>query len=88
MPKKDDAAPATKKDVSLLMRAIGRSYDANEKWKDEILGANEKWKDEIIGEFHIIVGQLRHDFKGAFADKLQQHENRIVRVERHLRLAA
>lgn len=81
MPQKDDQAPATKQDVALLMRQMGKLYDATEKWKDEILDATEKWKGEIIGEFHIVVGQLRHDFKGAFADKLQQHEERIASLE-------
>ena len=86
--KKDDQAPATKKDIQLLMGQIATFYDKTESWKEEILEANKQWKQEIIGEFHIVVGQLRHDFKGAFGDKLAQHEDRIVRLERHTGLLA
>lgn len=78
---KNDQAPATKKDIRLLMRQIADYYDKTEKH-------NAEWKQEIIGEFHIVVGQLRHDFKGAFGDKLAQYEDRIVRLERHTGLLA
>jgi hypothetical protein len=78
---KDDKAPATKKDIRLLMQQMAAFYEKMER-------RNEQWKLEIIGEFHIVVGQLRHDFKGAFGDKLAQHEDRIVRLERHTGLLA
>lgn len=88
-------AQATKQDVHLLMKQVGTHYDKTDqrlrgverrvdelgKRVDELGGNMEQWKDEIIGQFHIITGQLRHDFKGAFADRLQQHEERITRLE-------
>jgi len=90
--RKDDQSPATKKDLRLLMEQIAAYYDKTEKRIDEHQISLEKhmlqWKHEIIGEFHIVVGQLRHDFKGAFGDKLAQHEDRIVRLERHTGLLA
>jgi len=73
----DDKAATTKKDIQLLMEQMATYYDKT-----------EERMQEIIGEFHIVVGQLRHDFKGAFGDKLAQHEDRIVRLERHAGLLA
>ncbi len=98
--KKDDKAPATKKDIRLLMRQMAAYYDKTEKrivesrssleenLDERIDRRMERWKKEIVGEFHIFAGQLRHDFKGAFADRLQQHDERISRLERHTGLLA
>ena len=73
----DDKAAATKQDIQLLMEQMATYYDKT----------GERMQ-EIIGEFHIVVGRLRHDFKGAFGDKLAQHEDRIVRLKRNAGLLA
>lgn len=90
-----DDAPATKKDITMLMTEIGKLYEANERWKDEILEsseqwkneiimANEKWKDEIKAHFDFVAENIKYDFKGAFKDKVEQHEDRLVRLEEHV----
>jgi predicted nucleic acid-binding Zn-ribbon protein len=85
----DDSAPATKNDIAMLMDEIGKLYDANEKWKDEILEANEKWKDELKKHFDVIAENIHHDMlKGALNDKVEQHEDRIQNLEQHTGLIA
>lgn len=75
----DPTAPATKQDITLLMREIGRLYDAN-----------ERWKQEILLHFDTAVEQFRHDLRSINIEKIQDHDNRIVRLELHtgLRRAA
>lgn len=75
----DSTAPATKQDVRLLMDEIGKLYRANERWKDEILDADEKWKEELKQHFFL---------HGALPDKIQNHENRLVRLEDRVGIVA
>lgn len=75
--KNDRQAPATKEDIALLMEQIGKLYDAN-----------EQWKDEIKQYFDIVAENIKYDLlKGALNDKVAQHEDRIVRLEKHAGLA-
>jgi hypothetical protein len=78
MPKPDDdKAPATKADIQLLMAEIGKLYDAN-----------ERWKDELKGHFDLTVENIRTDLTGANKDRLEGHENRIARLEKHVGFVA
>ncbi|TSC58490.1 MAG: hypothetical protein Greene041619_500 [Candidatus Peregrinibacteria bacterium Greene0416_19] len=79
--RKDIVDMATKQDFAYLMEQLGGLYLANERWKDEMMETMEKWKKEIIHEFKVFAEDMMHDFKGAFSDKLQQHEDRLVRLE-------
>lgn len=99
MSMKDEQAVATKADIHALMEHIDGSikdlYDANERWKDEILKANERWKEEILRHFDVTVETIRHDLEGAHRDDIQllkdthrRHEERLMRLERHVGLAA
>jgi hypothetical protein len=38
--------------------------------------------------FDFVAENIKHDFQGAFKDKLEQHEDRIVRLEEHAGLVA
>lgn len=58
-----------------------------ELWKEEMMNAMRDWKDEIIHQMQIIAENMRHDYMGAYTDKIQNHENRIVRLETHVKLA-
>lgn len=69
----DGQAPATKEDVRLLMESIGRLYDAN-----------ERWKEEVKEHFDVVVEQLRHDLLGASKDKVELHEDRLADHARRL----
>ena len=73
----------------MLMDELGKLYQANERWKDEILDANEKWKEELKQHFDVIAENIRHDLlKGALHDKIEQHDDRILHLEQHAGLAA
>jgi hypothetical protein len=73
-------APATKQDIAYLMGEIGKIYD--------IVSHLEEWKQEIVHEFHIVSEHLRHEYLGAHKDRIENHENRIKRVETHLQLTS
>ena len=68
--------PATKEDIRSIMEELGKLYDAN-----------ERWKNEILDQFALTVEIIREDLKGANRDRIEMHEDRIVRLEKHARLA-
>ena len=84
-------SPATKEDVKGIMEYLVRN-DARtsslEKKMDVLEKKMERDKKEIIHEFHVVAEDIKHDFKGAFHDKLEQHEDRIVRLEQNMGLAS
>lgn len=65
------SAPATKDDIKQLMESIGRVYDAN-----------QRWANEIVRHFDVTVETIRHDLLGANKDRIEDHEDRITRLER------
>ena len=65
------------------MEEIGKLYDANERWKNEILTANARWKEEILTHFDLVAETMRYDLLGAHKDRIENHEDRIRRLERH-----
>ena len=81
-------APATKEDIRLLMEEIGKLYMATEQWKTEIIGKMQEWKTEIVHEFHIVAENMRHDYLGAHKDRIENHEDRLRRLERRARFVA
>ena len=92
MTNKDTKAPATKADLlSLkdeLKQEIKDLYQANEKWKDEILDHQKAWKDEILHHFDLVMENYQADIVGAFGDRLQwlrdvqqAHGKRLNRLE-------
>ncbi len=85
---KRPSPPATKDDIQMLMGEIGKLYDANERWKDEILGTNQQRKEEIKRHFDLTVETIRHDLQGANRDRIENHEDRIVRIEQRLKIVA
>lgn len=94
MPHDDATAPATKEDIHLLMEQIGKLYDANAQWKDDIHTSISSWKDEIIEHFDVAVESIRHEMKTAHHDSIEllrdetaDHAKRIKRLERQAGLA-
>src|SRR5437588_7572139 len=61
--------PATKEDIQMLMEQIGRLYDANEHWKDEVI-------EETKRHFDLTVETIRHDLLGVGKDRIENHEGR------------
>ncbi len=89
---KDDQAPATKKDVKMLMGHIGRLYDANERWKNEIIhtvdGKIEDSEERTKRYFDVVVEDIRHDLEGANKDEIEVIKDRVTRLEKHTKIAA
>lgn len=89
----DSAAPATKEDIRLLTEQMGKLYDANAQWKDDIQDSIAHWKDEIIEHFDVAAETIRHEMKAAHHDSIEldqtaDHAKRIERLERRAGLAA
>jgi hypothetical protein len=86
-------APATKEDIGLLMEAIGKLYSANQQWKEEIIDHLDKRvaasEAQTKAHFDLVAENITHDFQhGALHDRIEQHGDRIGRLERHVGLAA
>jgi hypothetical protein len=68
------------------MDEIGRLYAATERWKDEIIGQVDERiaasEGRVTRHFDVVAETIRHDFRGAFSDKLDQHEDQLLRLER------
>lgn len=86
----DKQAPATKEDVRGIMEYLAR----NEEKIVEVKRDAEEFKEEVKRHFEdvkrhfdVVAENLLYDFKGALNDKIQNHENRIVRIEEHIGLA-
>ena len=76
-PKRDKASLATKADITAIMSELGKLYDAN-----------ERWKDELKGHFDVTVENIRHDLTSANREEIQamnerarDHARRIGRLE-------
>ena len=66
------------------MEQVGKLYDAD-----------ARWKDEIIEHFDLTVESIRHEMKAAhhgsvelLRDQTADHAKRIKRLERHAGIAA
>lgn len=95
--KRDLRAFATKKDLQTFAVSTDARFTSIEKrldgcaTKDDLNSFATKVDNDLREvEKHlcrhvtIMYGQLLHDFKGIFADRLSQFDDRLVRVERHL----
>jgi len=59
MPKKDpQQVPATKQDIALLMRELGKMYDALERW-------NREFCEELSGQICSMEQRLRDEIRRA-----------------------
>lgn len=84
----DNSTPATKEDIRMLMEQIGSYFDRTESRLGDLRDEMEGSKEEIIRHFDVRVEDIRHDLLGANKDKLENHEDRLVRLERHAGLRA
>lgn len=78
----DSALLATKKDIELLMEQMGSYYEKTERR----IGQSEERMKQY---FDVVAENIKHDFlHGAIPDKMEQHEDRIIRLEQSVGLAA
>ncbi len=75
--KKDDQAAATKKDIKELREELKKDI---KELKEKNLSDMER---RLVQHFNVVAENLVYDFKGVFKDRLEQHEDRIVRLEHH-----
>lgn len=87
----DDSSPATKKDIQGIMEYLGKNEAKIFDVERQVEGVKKQMKEdkeEIKRHFDVVAENLLHDFRGALNDKVQNHENRIVRIEEHVGLIA
>lgn len=86
-----DQSPATKEDVKGIMEYLVRNDGRTSTLEKRIHTLEKKMerdKKEIIHEFHVVAEDIKHDFKGAFKDRLEQHDDQILLLKQHVGLAA
>ena len=76
---KKNSAPATKADIELLMDSLGKLYDANERWKQQII-------HETTRKFDLAVETVRREVPPAKSDQIEVLSDRIRRLEHHVGL--
>ena len=57
------------------------AHDATERWKNEVI-------DETKRHFDLTVETIHHDLLGADKDRLENHEDRIIRLEQRVEVAS
>jgi hypothetical protein len=77
----DNQVPATKEDIRLLMEQVGTYYSQTQEQIAEM-------EERMMRHFDLTVETIRHDLLGANKDKIENHEDRIGRLERHTGLLA
>ena len=81
----DPTAPATKEDVKGIMEYLTRNEEEIHNLKQQLKGD----KKEIKHHFDVVAENIHHDLlHGALNDKVELHEDRILRLEQHAGLAA
>lgn len=80
---KDDSAPATKKDVELLMREFGKLYEYIDK---KVEASKTDIITDVIHQVKILEENLRDDFR-AYHEQLSDHGVRIKALEHYTGLA-
>ena len=86
----DIQTPATKEDIRLLMEQIGNLYDASERGKAEVITTLDERIEGKIGQseermkhhFDLTVETIRYDLLSANKDRMENHEDRLRRLER------
>lgn len=96
---KETNPPATKADIEAMMDSIGKLYDSNERWMNQLLTDNKRSEDEILKSvrrnkieaveemkrhFDVVVEDIRHDLLGANRDEVISLRNSKVDHEQRL----
>ncbi len=84
----DMQAPATKQDIAILMEQIGTYYDRTERRFIELDEKIERKAEETKRYFDVVAEDMRHDYLGAHKDRIENHEDRIRRLEKKTGVAA
>lgn len=79
----DRDVAASKEDIRLLMEQMGDYYARTAEQLAAMKDEMAVWKEEIVHEFHVVAEDIRHDMLGMHKDKIENHEDRLLRLERH-----
>lgn len=86
---------STKKDLQELRAETRNDLQATEKkltqsFSRDLQATESRLKNDmqametrLMQHFNVVAENLVHDFHGVFKDRLEQHEDRIVRLEQH-----
>ncbi len=91
MTQKDPHAAATKLDIELLMERMGQTDLKMEEWKEEIIEAinakvtSSEEQTKLYSD--VRMEQLYHNLLDAQKTTIQNHEDRLKRVERRLKIS-
>jgi phage host-nuclease inhibitor protein Gam len=81
--------PATKGDLQEFIAHIERVIGDLQNDMDRKFTALREEHAETRRHFDVVAENIRHDLlKGALNDKVEQHEDRIIRLEQHAGLIA
>lgn len=88
-------SPATKGDIQTLMEYIHHAFEDMERRFQNLEHSFEALEKDVAAHlkesegrvkqyFDVVAENIRHDFlHGALPDKIEQHEDRIRRLEQH-----
>lgn len=83
----DPTAPATKRDMAMVMEHVGGLYVHLEKRVIALEESLDKRFTEsegrMVQQFHVIAEQIHHDAIGANRDEIEVVKDRVTRLERH-----
>ncbi len=74
---------ATKADLRTL--ATAREL---KKLEERMDAKFERLAEELTQHMNVVAENIVYDFKGIFKDRLEQHEDRIIRLEKHTGLVS
>lgn len=84
---------ATKDDLIQLENRLDKKFDAKfEAFEKRMVAFMDTKMDTLeqrmYRHFHVIAEDLIHDFRGAHKDKISQHEDRILVLEKRVGIKA
>lgn len=86
-----DQSPATKEDVQGIMEYLSKNDEGIHLVQKELASLRKDMDKRFVETHHqfgVVAEDIKHNFQGAFHDKIEQHEDRIIRLEQHVGMAA
>jgi ElaB/YqjD/DUF883 family membrane-anchored ribosome-binding protein len=77
---KDNQTPATKADIQAVMTSVESLMDEIGKLYD----ANERWKDELKDHFDLVIENVRSELLRARHDKVELLDDRTKNLDRRV----
>lgn len=76
----------------MLMQKMGKLYDANEQWKNEVIDEMDKRiltsEERTKHHFDVIAENIHREVAGANKDEIEIIKDRVTKLEEHTGLVA